>query len=217
MAGHVFVNEQKADKAGIKVDPDSCFAIKGKEHPYVSRGGVKLEHALEFFHVPVEGKVAVDIGASTGGFTHCLLLRGAAKVYAVDVGYGQLDWSLRNDPRVICMEKTNIRYLESSRILEPVSLAVIDASFISLKKIFEPVLALLTGQGEALALIKPQFEVAAHEVGKGGIVKDPVLHARVVQEMVSFAQGLGVGVAGTVESPIKGPKGNKEFFIYVKK
>ncbi len=217
MAGQVFVNDQKTEKAGIKVDVDSCLLIKGKDHPYVSRGGVKLEHALEFFHVPVEGRTAVDIGASTGGFTHCLLLRGAAKVYAVDVGYGQLDWSLRTDPRVVCMEKTNIRYLSPERIPDAVSLVVIDASFISLRKVLEPALALLEGHGDLIALIKPQFEVGPREVGKGGVVKESSLHKRVLQDIIAFAQSLDVAIGGTTESPIKGPKGNTEFFIHLKK
>ena len=194
-----------------------ALPVKEKDHPYVSRGGVKLEGALEYFQVAVEGTTALDAGASTGGFTHCLLLRGAAKVYAVDVGYGQLDWSLRNDPRVVSIERTNIRYLSPDRIPEPVTLAVVDVSFISLKKVFEPLLSLLAEHAEILALIKPQFEVGPREVGKGGVVKDSALHERVMQEIITFAQSLGLTVVGTTESSITGPKGNKEFFIYLKK
>ena len=217
MAGTVFVNDQKTDKAGAKVDVDSCLAVKDKDHPYVGRGGIKLEGALDFFQVPVKGSIALDVGASTGGFTHCLLLRGAAKVYAVDVGYGQLDWSLRNDPRVVSIEKTNIRYLPPDRIPDLVTLAVIDVSFISLKKVLEPVLSILSAQAQVLALIKPQFEVGPRDVGKGGVIKDPVLHERVIRDIITFAQNLDLTVAGTTESPIKGPKGNREFFIYLKK
>lgn len=217
MAGVVFVNDQKTDKAGIKIDIDSCLVVKEKDHPYVSRGGVKLEGALDYFQVPVDGTIALDAGASTGGFTHCLLLRGAAKVYAVDVGYGQLDYSLRNDRRVVNLEKTNARHITRAQVPEPITLAVIDVSFISLRKVLEPILSVLDERAEILALIKPQFEVGPREVGKGGVVKDSALHERVVQEIVTFAQSIGLTVVGTTESSIKGPKGNKEFFIYLKK
>jgi len=217
MAGQVYVDNQKCDKAGIKVAVDSHLVVKEKDHPFVSRGGVKLDHALSFFNVSVNDRIAVDVGASTGGFTHCLLLRGAQKVYALDVGYGQLDWSLRNDPRVVCMEKTNIRSVLPEHIPDPVSLAVIDASFISLTKILKPALALLQPEGEVLALIKPQFEVGPQEVGKGGVVRDSALHDRVIQEIAAFAESLGLTIKGVTTSPIKGPKGNVEFFIYAKK
>jgi len=217
MAGKVLIDGQKAEKAGTFVHPESTLALKEKDHPYVSRGGLKLTYALDYFNVPVKGRIIMDVGASTGGFTHSLLMRGATKVYAVDVGYGQLAWLLRNDSRVVCMEKTNIRYLSPDRIPDPVSLAVSDTSFISLKKILGSIKTLVQKEGEILALIKPQFEVKRQEVGKGGVVKDDRLHVRVVEEIAAFAGGLELEVLGTVESPIKGPKGNKEFFIYLKK
>jgi 23S rRNA (cytidine1920-2'-O)/16S rRNA (cytidine1409-2'-O)-methyltransferase len=216
MAGTVLVDGKRADKAGSQFDLDACVALKEKDHPFVSRGGVKLDFALDHFEVLVDGRIAMDVGASTGGFTHCLLLRGACKVYAVDVGYGQLDWSLRNDERVVCMEKTNIRHLSGDQIHDPLSLAVADTSFISLKKVLAPLLRLLQEEGEVVALIKPQFEVRPQDVGKGGVVRDPELHNQVVRDMVVFAQGLGANVLGTVASPIEGPKGNKEFFIHLR-
>lgn len=217
MAGKVLADGQRVDKAGTLVARESHLELKEKDHPYVSRGGLKLEHALEHFKVRVPDRISLDVGASTGGFTHCLLLRGARKVYAVDVGYGQLDWSLRNDPRVVCLEKTNIRYLCPDRITDPISLAVSDASFISLKTILAPMAALVEPRGELLSLIKPQFEVGPALVGKGGVVRDPKLHAAVIEDISASAQDLGLEVRGTVESPIPGPKGNKEFFIYLKK
>jgi 23S rRNA (cytidine1920-2'-O)/16S rRNA (cytidine1409-2'-O)-methyltransferase len=217
IAGKVFVDGHKTEKVGTLVDPDAHVVLKEKDFPYVSRGGVKLEYALDSFQLDVKNRIALDVGASTGGFTHCLLLRGAQKIYAVDVGYGQLDWTLRNDPRVVCMERTNIRHLTADRISDPISLAVTDTSFISLKKVLAPLLGLIEKEGEVLALIKPQFELSPREVGKGGVVRDPYLHTKVVEDMVAFANGLGIDVRGTVESPLKGPKGNREFFIYLKK
>ena len=217
LAGKVFVAGYKTEKAGTLVDSDAPIVLKEKDFPYVSRGGVKLESALDSFQLDVKNRIALDVGASTGGFTHCLLLRGAQKVYAVDVGYGQLDWTLRNDPRVVCMEKTNIRQLTKDRIGDPISLAVTDTSFISLKKVLIPLLGLIEKDGEVVALIKPQFEVSPGEVGKGGVVRDPHLHTKVVEDIVSFANSLRVEIRGTIESPLKGPKGNREFFIYLKK
>ena len=217
IAGKVFVDGQKIEKVGTQVDTGARLVLKEKDFPYVSRGGVKLAYALDYFQIGVQNRIVMDVGASTGGFAHCLLLRGAQKVYAVDVGYGQLDWSLRNDPRVVCMEKTNIRHLTADRISDPISLAVTDTSFISLKKVLIPLLGLIEEKGEILSLIKPQFELTPREVGKGGVVRDPKLHVKVVEEIMSFAQELGVNVLGTIESPLKGPKGNKEFFIYLKK
>jgi 23S rRNA (cytidine1920-2'-O)/16S rRNA (cytidine1409-2'-O)-methyltransferase len=217
IAGKVFVDGHKTEKAGTLVDPDAQLVLKEKDFPYVSRGGVKLEHALDSFHVEVTNRIALDVGASTGGFTHCLLLRGAQKVYAVDVGYGQLDWTLRNDPRVVSMEKTNIRHLTPDRIPAPITLAVADVSFISLTKVLVSLLALIEKEADVIALIKPQFELSQHEVGKGGVVRDQYLHIKVVENMVAFAHSLGVDVRGTIESPIKGPKGNREFFIHLKK
>jgi len=217
MAGTVLVDGQRADKAGSQVDLDARITLKEKDHPFVSRGGVKLAFALDHFKVLVEGRIVMDVGASTGGFTHCLLLRGARRVYAIDVGYGQLDWSLRNDKRVVCMEKTNIRHLSGDKIHDPISLAVSDTSFISLKKVLVPLFRLIQEEGEVLALIKPQFEVRPQDVGKGGVVRNTELHNHVVQEIVIFAEGQGANVLGTVESPLEGPKGNKEFFIYLRK
>ncbi len=217
MAGTVLVDGQRADKAGSQFDLDARITLKEKDHPFVSRGGVKLAFALDHFKVLVEGRIVMDVGASTGGFTHCLLLRGARKVYAIDVGYGQLDWLLRNDKRVVCMEKTNIRHLSGDQIHDPISLAVSDTSFISLKKVLVPLLRLVQEEGEVLALIKPQFEVRPQDVGKGGVVRNTELHNHVVQEIAIFAEGLGANVLGTVESPLEGPKGNKEFFIYLRK
>jgi len=216
MAGKVLVDGQKVEKAGTIVNYGARLVLKEKDHPYVSRGGVKLAFALDHFQVPVSGRIIMDVGASTGGFTHCLLLHGARKVYAVDVGYGQLDWSLRNDRRVVCLEKTNIRHLSHERISDPISLVVSDTSFISLKKVLVPIIELIHKEGEIVSLIKPQFELSPREVGKGGVVRDINLHARVVEDIVGFAKGLGVKVVGTVESPLKGPKGNKEFFIYLR-
>ena len=217
MAGNVLVDGQKIDKAGTRINPDSSIILKEKDHPFVSRGGVKLSFALDYFKVSVSGRTVLDVGASTGGFIHCVLMRGARKVYAVDVGYGQLDWLLRNDERVVCMEKTNIRYLSPAQIQDFISLAVSDTSFISLKKVLGPIISIVQESGEIIALIKPQFEVKPNEVGKGGVVKNERLHIRVIDEIVEYAKGLGVEVRGTVESPLKGPKGNKEFFIYLKK
>ncbi|MBN2467576.1 MAG: TlyA family RNA methyltransferase [Deltaproteobacteria bacterium] len=217
MAGAVFVDGHRVDKAGMLVGQDAHLELKEKDHPYVSRGGLKLAFALDHFGISAAGRIAMDVGASTGGFTHCLLLRGAQRVYAIDVGYGQLAWALRNDPRVACMEKTNIRHLSPEQIPDPVSIAVSDTSFISLKKVLGPVVRITQAGGDVLALIKPQFEVGPREVGKGGVVRDTRLHQRVIDEMVAFAGGMGLRVVGTVESSLRGPKGNREFFIYLKK
>jgi 23S rRNA (cytidine1920-2'-O)/16S rRNA (cytidine1409-2'-O)-methyltransferase len=217
MAGQVVVSEHRADKAGMQVPLDADIRVKGEDIPFVSRGGVKLAKALDEFSIDVAGQVAVDVGASTGGFTDCLLQRGAARVYAVDVGYGQLAWKLRNDPRVVNLEKTNIRSLTPERIGEAADLAVIDASFISLLKVLPPTLPLLKATAAIVALIKPQFEAGREHVGKGGVVRDPEVHRRVVEEISLFCADSGLAVAGVVESPITGPKGNREFLIYLRK
>ena len=217
MAGRVLVEEKRMEKAGVKVDPDANIRIKGDDILYVSRGGTKLEKALREFRVEVGRKTVIDVGASTGGFTDCLLKQGAAKVYAVDVGYGQLAWKLREDPRVVCLDKTNIRYLSPEKITEPVDLAVIDTSFISLEKVLPKVSELLRESGEIVALIKPQFEVGKGQVGKGGIVRDADKQQDVVRRISGFAKKIGLFTAGVIESPIPGQKGNKEFFIYLKK
>jgi len=217
MAGLVIVGEHAAQKAGEQVLPDAKIRLKGEDHPYVSRGGLKLQKAIDEFQINVEGMVAIDVGASTGGFTDCLLQRGARKVYAVDVGYGQLAWKLRQDIRVINLEKTNIRYLEISVLEETPDIAVIDASFISLDKVLPHVIILVKPLGTIIALIKPQFEVGRGEVGKGGVVRDESKHQEVVEKISSLAGELGLDVKGVVESPIKGPKGNREFLIFLEK
>ncbi len=217
MAGRVLVEEKRVEKAGVKVSLDSNIRIKGGDIPYVSRGGVKLEKALKEFRVEVGGKTIIDVGASTGGFTDCLLKQGAARVYAVDVGYGQLAWKLRGDPRVICLERTNIRYLSPQDVTDPVDLAVIDTSFISLEKVLPKVSQLIGVDAEIIALIKPQFEVGKGQVGKGGIVREAKKHKEVIERISRFAEKLGLVAAGVIESPIPGQEGNKEFFIYLKK
>ncbi len=217
MAGRVLVGEKRVEKAGAKVDLNSSSRIKGEDIPYVSRGGAKLESALKEFRVEVRGMAIIDVGVSTGGFTDCLLKRGAAKVYAVDVGYGQLAWKLRKDPRVICLERTNIRYLSPKKITDPIELAVIDTSFISLEKVLPKVGELVREGGEIIALIKPQFEVGKGQVGKGGIVRETSKQQEVIGRISGFAEKLGLITAGVIESPILGQKGNKEFFIYLKK
>lgn len=215
MTGRVLVNSKRIDKPSVMIDEASDIAIKGKVSPFVSRGGEKLEEALRRFSIKVEGKTALDVGASTGGFTDCLLQRGAKKVYALDVGYGQLAWKLRTDSRVVPLERQNVRYVKEEAIPEKVSLTTIDVSFISLKKVIPAVLPLLNRPGEMVCLIKPQFEVGKGEVGKKGVVKDPQKHRRVVEEISTFAQELNLFVNGIIESPILGQEGNKEFFIYL--
>ena len=215
LAGEVLVNEQMVDKAGNLTDISAEIRLKPAP-PYVSRGGQKLAKALDVFALQVSGKTALDVGASTGGFTDCLLAHGAAQVFAVDVGYGQLDWKLRNDPRVVVFEKTNIRYLELSRLPCAADLATIDASFISLKLILPQVRTLLVERGEVIALIKPQFEVGKGKVGKGGVVRAPEEHARVIDEITAAAVQFGFDSLGVTESPLLGPKGNREFLAYLR-
>jgi len=217
LAGKVVVDDHAVDKAGAQVAVDAEVRLKGEDIPFVSRGGLKLEKALESFAIEVAGRIAVDVGASTGGFTDCLLQRGAARVFAVDVGYGQLAWKLREDPRVVNLERTNIRELTADRLGERPTLAVIDASFISLDKVLPSTLALLTADAEVIALIKPQFEVGKGEVGKGGVVRDIRKHALVVEKVTETALALGCRVLGVTESPILGPKGNREFLIHLRK
>jgi len=217
MAGQVVVNDHLADKAGAQVPLDADIRLKGGDIPFVSRGGLKLARALDVFGLDVTDLVVIDVGASTGGFTDCLLQRGARKVYAVDVGYGQLAWKLRQDPRVVNLEKTNIRYLEPDSLAELPELAVIDASFISLDKVLPPTLRLISGEGAIVALIKPQFEVGKGQVGKGGVVRDEGKHREVIDSIVALADSLGLHVGGMTESPILGPKGNREFLIHLRK
>ncbi|PIE31553.1 TlyA family rRNA (cytidine-2'-O)-methyltransferase [candidate division KSB3 bacterium] len=215
LAGLVLVNEQKVDKAGTPVLEDADIRILGQEHPYVGRGGMKLEKALQEFDIDPAGRIAIDLGASTGGFTDCLLQRGAQKVYAIDVGYGQLAWKLVSDPRVVNRERTNVRHLSSRDFDEPIQIAVIDLSFISLTKILEPLRELLTPGANIVALVKPQFEVGKGEVGKGGIVRSPEQHQRVIRDVSDYAEQVGFTVKGVIESPIKGAKGNTEFLLYL--
>ena len=214
MAGLVFSNERRLDKAGHGVDPDTPIDVRGQPHPYVSRGGLKLAKALDHFAIPVEGRIALDVGASTGGFTDCLLQRGATRVYAVDTGTNQLAWKLRTDPRVVSMEKTNIRAVTRAAIPEPIELIVCDASFIGLRTALPAALALATQGAHLVALIKPQFEVGKGRVGKGGIVREPELHQEVCDTIQTWlGEQPGWRVLGVTESPITGAEGNKEFLI----
>jgi 23S rRNA (cytidine1920-2'-O)/16S rRNA (cytidine1409-2'-O)-methyltransferase len=213
LAGVVFSGERKIDKAGQPLSPDAPLEVRGKDHPWVSRGGIKLAHGLEHFGWDVAGAVALDVGSSTGGFTDVLLSKGAARVYAVDVGTNQLAWKLRQDPRVIVHEQTNARYLTRELVPEPIDIIVCDASFIALGKVLDAALNFGGPGGRLLALIKPQFEAGRAEVGKGGVVRDPNVHERVVREVCAWLEGRGWGVAGTVPSPITGPEGNVEFLV----
>jgi 23S rRNA (cytidine1920-2'-O)/16S rRNA (cytidine1409-2'-O)-methyltransferase len=214
MAGLVFSGERRLDKPGHAVAADAALEVRGQPHPYVSRGGLKLAKALDHFTVPVTGRIALDVGASTGGFTDCLLQRGAAKVYAIDVGTNQLAWRLRSDPRVISMEKTNIRAITRREVPEPIELIVCDASFIGLRTALPAALALAVPGAYLVALIKPQFEVGRGRVGKGGIVREPALHAEVCATISEWLAGQpGWRVLGVTDSPIEGAEGNKEFLI----
>ena len=213
-AGEVTVNDRLADKAGVMFPVDSLIKIREKCR-YVSRGGLKLEKGLSFFAINPRGWVCADIGASTGGFTDCLLQNCAAEIFAVDVGYGQLDWKLRQDKRVVVMERTNARNLQPGDIDRPIDLAVIDAAFISLTLLIPPLLAFFSDKISILALIKPQFEIGKGKVGKGGVVKDPSMHREVIDKIINFGKKLGLNSQGVTESPILGPKGNKEFLLYL--
>ncbi|MCA1796183.1 MAG: TlyA family RNA methyltransferase [Geobacteraceae bacterium] len=215
MSGDILVADKVCDKAGTRVEIDAEIRLRGQELAYVSRGGLKLEYALEEFDLKVEGRVAVDVGASTGGFTDCLLQRGVSSVYAVDVGYGQLAWKLREDPRVVNMERTNIRDLGSGALDPSPDLAVIDASFISLEKVLPPTLELLQPGADIVALVKPQFEVGKGKVGKGGIVRDPALHQMVIDRVAQYAVALEMEVLATCQSPVLGAKGNREFLMHL--
>ena len=216
LAGNVSVGTRIAAKPSEPLDEKTVIAVK-PTRKYVGRGALKLEPALDYFDIELQGKTALDIGASTGGFTDCMLQRGAEKVYAVDVGYGQLDWKLRNDPRVIVLEKTNARFLTPEKIPEPVDVCVMDVSFISLTLILPNAFALLKPDGVILALIKPQFELQRSDVGKGGIVRDPRLHQQAQDKIVAFVKNLGHVVAGIAPAAIKGADGNQEFFACIRK
>ena len=211
MSGQVYVNGQKADKPGISYEETVDIEVRGDTCPYVSRGGLKLQKALRDFGVDPTGFVCSDSGASTGGFTDCLLQQGASKVFAIDVGYGQLDWKIRSDPRVVVMERTNIRYVTPEQLGEPLDLSVIDVSFISLKIVLPAIKALLKPTGQVLCLIKPQFEAGREKVGKKGVVRDPETHKEVLDMFVSLAHELEMTILGLTFSPVKGPGGNIEF------
>lgn len=217
MSGCVYVNNEKEDKAGQSFDEQAVIEVRGNTLPYVSRGGLKLDKAMANFDVTVAGKVCMDIGASTGGFTDCMLMGGAVKVYSVDVGHGQLAWKLRNDSRVVCMEGTNIRYVKPEDIGEKVSFASVDVSFISLTKVLPVAYVLLTDEGEMVCLIKPQFEAGREKVGKNGVVRDKAVHKEVISEVIAFAEQNGFLALALDFSPIKGPKGNIEYLLHLKK
>lgn len=217
MSGIVFVNGQRVDKVGTAVSNDALIEIRGTTLPYVSRGGLKLEKAMQTFPLTLTGKICADIGASTGGFTDCMLQNGAKKVYAVDVGYGQLDWKLRNDVRVVCMERTNARYLTHEEIPEELDFASVDVSFISLKLIFPALYGLLREGGEIACLIKPQFEAGREKVGKKGVVRDPAVHLEVLEHFLIHAKENHFTVLGITYSPIRGPEGNIEYLGFLRK
>lgn len=217
MSGNVYVKGQKEDKAGTQFPDDSEIEVRGHVMPYVSRGGFKLEKAITNFDVSVQDKTCTDVGSSTGGFTDCMLQNGAKKVFAIDVGRGQLDWKLRQDERVISMEKTNIRYVTPEDIGEPIDFSSIDVSFISLTKVLLPIRNYLTPHGEIVALIKPQFEAGREKVGKKGVVRERSTHHEVIEKVASYAQSIGFEILNIDFSPIKGPEGNIEYLIHLKK
>ena len=215
MSGNVFVDGQREDKAGASFPETAVIEVKGSPLRYVSRGGLKLEKAMSHFDIDLTGKICMDVGSSTGGFTDCMLQNGAAKVYAVDVGSGQLAWKLRQDERVVCMEKTNIRYVTREQIREPVEFASVDVAFIPLTKVLTPVKQLLTEEGQVVALIKPQFEAGREQVGKKGVVRDKTVHLDVIRHVITYAVGIGFQVLNLEFSPIKGPEGNIEYLLHL--
>lgn len=217
MSGNVYVDGQKEDKAGSNFSPEAVIEVRGNTLKYVSRGGLKLEKAMENFDVTLEGKICMDVGSSTGGFTDCMLQNGAVKVYSVDVGHGQLAWKLRNDERVVCMEKTNIRYVTPECIADRIDFASIDVSFISLTKVLGPVKELLTDNGQIVCLIKPQFEAGREKVGKHGVVRDSLVHLEVIEKVIQFAVSTGFEVLNLEFSPVKGPEGNIEYLLHLLK
>lgn len=217
MSGNVFVDGQREDKAGTSFPEEVAIEIHGNTLKYVSRGGLKLEKAMSHFDITLEDKVCMDIGASTGGFTDCMLQNGAAKVYAVDVGYGQFAWKLRQDPRVVCMEKTNIRYVTPVDIADVLDFASVDVSFISLTKVLGPARELLRDGGQMVCLIKPQFEAGKEKVGKKGVVREKSVHLEVIETVLAFAQSIGFQVLNLEYSPIKGPEGNIEYLMHIEK
>lgn len=217
MAGNVYVDGMKEDKAGTKISVTADIEVRDAAMKYVSRGGYKLEKAMEVFPITLTDKICLDIGASTGGFTDCMLQNGAAKVYAIDVGYGQFAWKLRNDPRVVCLEKTNVRYVTEEQVPDAADFASIDVSFISLTKVLPAVLGVMKEDGQLVCLIKPQFEAGREKVGKNGVVKDIAVHKEVISMIADYAKANGLGILGLDFSPIKGPKGNIEYLIYLDK
>ncbi len=217
MEGIVYVDGQKEDKAGTAFDEEAALEVRGSRLPYVSRGGLKLEKAVQVFGLDLAGKVCMDVGASTGGFTDCMLQNGAAKVYSVDVGRGQLHWKLREDPRVVCMERTNIRYVTPEDIGEEISFASVDVSFISLTKVLGPLRELLAPAAQAVCLVKPQFEAGREKVGKKGVVRDKAVHREVIGKVIDFAGTLDYRILNLDYSPIKGPEGNIEYLLYLGK
>ncbi len=217
MSGIVYVDGQKEDKAGTFFEDTAVIEVRGHTLAYVSRGGLKLEKAMNRFHLDLKDKVCMSVGASTGGFTDCMLQNGAARVYAVDVGHGQLAWKLRNDPRVVCMEKTNIRYVTREQVPEPIQFASADVSFISLTKVLGPVKALLADEAEMVCLIKPQFEAGREKVGKKGVVREKSTHLEVIRMVMDYAWSLGFDLLHLDYSPIKGPEGNIEYLLHIKK
>ena len=217
MSGNVFVNNNREDKAGQTFDEKAIIEVRGNTLKYVSRGGLKLEKAMANFDVSIDGKICMDVGASTGGFTDCMLQNGAVKVYSIDVGHGQLAWKLRQDERVVCMEKTNIRYVTNEDIPDLIDFSSIDVSFISLTKVLGPVRNLLADNGQVVCLIKPQFEAGREKVGKKGVVRDKNVHIEVIEMVVEFAKSIGFNVLNLDFSPIKGPEGNIEYLLYLRK
>lgn len=217
MSGNVYVDGQKEDKAGQSFPETVSIEVRGTTLKYVSRGGLKLEKAMENFDVTIDGKICMDVGSSTGGFTDCMLQNGAVKVYAVDVGHGQLDWKLRNDPRVVCMEKTNIRYVTSDDVSDKIDFSSIDVSFISLTKVLLPVKNLLTDSGQIVCLIKPQFEAGREKVGKHGVVRDKDVHVEVINKVIEYAVSINFEILNLEFSPVKGPEGNIEYLLHLQK
>ena len=217
MSGIVYVNGQKEDKAGSTFDEKAAIEVKGEKLKYVSRGGLKLEKAMANFDITLDGKVCMDVGASTGGFTDCMLQNGAVKVYSVDVGHGQLAWKLRQDERVVCMEKTNIRYVTPDDIKEPLDFASVDVSFISLTKVLQPAFELLKDGAQMVCLIKPQFEAGREKVGKKGVVRDKAVHLEVIEMILQFVTSIHFEILNLDYSPIKGPEGNIEYLVYIRK
>ena len=217
MSGIVYVDGQKEDKAGSNFSEEAVIEVRGNTLKYVSRGGLKLEKAMENFDVTIDGKICMDVGSSTGGFTDCMLQNGAVKVYAVDVGHGQLAWKLRNDERVVCMEKTNIRYVTPEQVADKIQFSSIDVSFISLTKVLGPVKELLSDDGQIVCLIKPQFEAGREKVGKHGVVRDKSVHLEVIEKVIEYAVSIGFEVLNLEFSPVKGPEGNIEYLLHLQK